>query len=202
MAVQAANEDVDENKDEVPWTEVVSRNKCAANRDGLVIRAVPKVKRAAEINIVDNGVKKGLRKTGSRRLTIDSGAGESVCPINMVPEEPLHKTNKIGAHYRAAGGQKLVNKGEKRIKIKAGQKIGKLNFQANDEVKKPLASAAKIANRGNVIVLDAEGCESYIMYKSTKQKIPNHQENNVYVMNVDFMTDEVDVPEPPFQRQV
>ena len=143
-----------------------------------------------------------MRRAGSGKITIDSGAGESVCPIDMVPEEPLHKTNKIGTHYRAAGGQKLVNKGEKRIKFKAGSKIGKLNFQAINEVKKPLASAAKIANKGNVIVLDAEGCDSYIMNKSTKQRIPIHQENNVYVMNVDFMTDSGDFSEPPFQRQV
>ena len=72
------------------------------------------------------GVKKGFRKTGSGEIAIDSGAGESVCPINMVLEEPLHKTSKIGTLYRAAGGQKLVNKGAKRIKFKAGQKIGKL----------------------------------------------------------------------------
>ena len=31
------------------------------------------------------------------------------------------------------------------------------------------------------------------MNKFTKQKIPIHQENNVYVMNVDFMTDDASV---------
>ena len=202
LAIQAVNEQDDENEDETPWTEVVPKGKSAAARNGSVVRAVSKVDHATEVNVVDNGTKKSLRRAGSGKITIDSGAGESVCPIDMVPEEPLHKTNKIGTHYRAAGGQKLVNKGEKRIKFKAGSKIGKLNFQAINEVKKPLASAAKIANKGNVIVLDAEGCDSYIMNKSTKQRIPIHQENNVYVMNVDFMTDSGDFSEPPFQRQV
>ena len=142
-----------------------------------------------------------LRQAGTGKITIDSGAGESVCPINMVPEEPLHATDKNGIKYRAAGGQSLVNRGEKRIKFKtAGKQIAKLNFQAIAEVKKPLASAARIANKGNLIVLDEDGGESYILNKASKTKIPIHQENGVYVMNVDYMA-EVDDEGEPFARQ-
>ena len=123
----------------------------------------------------------------------------------MAPEEPIHKTAKNGTRYRAAGGQTLINKGEKRITFKAGKKIGSLDFQAIDEVKKPRASAAKIANKGNLIVLDGDGCESYFFKKASKQKITIYQENNVYVMDVDFLTETSDPPEeqqPPFRRQV
>ena len=70
-----------------------------------------------------------------------------------------------------------------------------MNFQAITEVTKPLASAAKIANKGNIIVLDADGRDSYIYNKSTKTKIFIQRKNNVYVMSVDFMAD---VPEVPF----
>ena len=56
------------------------------------------------------------------------------------------------------------------------------------EVKKPLVAAGKIANKGNIIVLGEDGGESYI-YKKNKKSIPMYQENNVYVVNVDFMTD-------------
>ena len=83
--------------------------------------------------------------------------------------------------------------------------MGKLHVQAINEVKKPLASAGKIANKGNIIVLDVEGCDSYIMNKSTKQKIPIYQENNAYVMGVDYLAENVDIvgdSESPFQRQV
>ena len=80
-----------------------------------------------------------------------------------------------------------------------------MHFQVIDEVKKPLASAAKIANKGNLIVLDGDGHESYIFNKASKQKIPIYQENDVYVMDVDFLTEIVDPPEEqqvPFRRHV
>ena len=87
--------------------------------------------------MVDYEGKSKFRKSVSGKITIDSGVGESVCPANMYPEEPIHKTAEIGTRYRAAGGQTLINKGEKRIKFKVGKKIGSPNFQAIDDVKKP-----------------------------------------------------------------
>ena len=120
----------------------------------------------------------------------------------MVPEETLHVTLKNGATYRAAGGQKLTNKGEKRIKLKSGEHLGKLNFQALTEVRNPLASAGKIANKGKIIVLDGDGCDSYIFNKASKSKIPIYQEHNVYVMDVDFLVDEENLADMPFRRQV
>ena len=67
-------------------------------------------------------------------------------------------------------------------------------------MKKPLASAANIANKGNLIVLDEDGGESYIY---NKKPIPIHQENNVYVLDVDYMTeidDSSKSTEVPFRR--
>ena len=101
----------------------------------------------------------------------------------------------------------MTNQGEKRIKFKTDNKIGSLNFQAIPEVAKPLASAAKIANKGNLLVLDALEGESYIYNKASETKIPLKQEKNVYVMDVDYMVDSsVAVPqrktsEEPFRRQ-
>ena len=129
----------------------------------MINHTAGKPSRPIDIGIVDFESKRGLRKCGSGRITIDSAAGESVCPVDMVPGEPIHKTDKDGTRYRAAGGQALFSRGEKRVKFKAGTKIGSINFQAIDEIKKPLASAAKIANKGNLIVLDSEGCDSYIL---------------------------------------
>ena len=169
-----------------------------------VIRTSAQPSGQMEIGMVDYEGKNKLRKCGSGKITIDSGAGESVCPVDMVPDEPTHKTDKIGTRYRAAGGQTLINKGEKRIKFKAGKKIGSLNFQAIGEVKKPLASAAKIANKGNLIVLDGDGYESYTLNKATNQKILIYQENNVYVMDVEFMIEygTMDDQQQLFRRQV
>ena len=40
-----------------------------------------------------------------------------------------------------------------------------------------------------MIVLDEDEGESYICNKATKKPIPIHQENNVYVLDVDYMTE-------------
>ena len=57
--------------------------------------------------------------------------------------------------------------------------------------------------KGNLIVLHEDGGESYIYIKATKKSIPIHQENNVYVLDVDFMTEVDDSSksvEVPFRR--
>ena len=51
-------------------------------------------------------------------ICVDSGAGESVCPVDFFPDYEMHQTEKVGNLYRAAGGQELRNMGEKRPKLK------------------------------------------------------------------------------------
>ena len=99
----------------------------------------------------------------------------------------------------------IGQQGGEEDQIQVWPKNWQSELQAIEEVRKPLASAAKIANKGNIIVLDGDGCDSYIFNKPTMQKIPIYQENNVYAMDVDFMiegTDSLDKQQPPFQRQV
>ncbi len=67
-----------------------------------------------------------------------------------------------------------------------------MTFQATTEVKKPLAAASKITAKGNRIVLDEEGSDSYIEHKKTGTRIPLTMENGVYMMEM--------VVAPPFQR--
>ena len=50
-------------------------------------------------------------------ICVDSGAGESVCPVDFFPDYETHQTEKVGDLYRAAGGQELRNMGEKRPKF-------------------------------------------------------------------------------------
>jgi len=46
-------------------------------------------------------------------ICVDSGAGESVCPVDFFPDYEMHQTEKVGNLYRAAGGQELRNMGRK-----------------------------------------------------------------------------------------
>ena len=77
-----------------------------------------------------------------------------------------------------------------------------MSFQAIPEVKKPLTSAAKIANKGNIIVLDEEGGGSFIYNKVTEKSIPIRQESNVYVLGVEYMFESDASSGSPFPRQV
>ena len=77
-----------------------------------------------------------------------------------------------------------------------------MNFQAIDEVHKPLASAAKIANKGNAIVLDVDVCNSDIFNKESKQKTLSFQVNGVFVMNVDFADGDAGSAEATFRLPV
>ena len=65
-------------------------------------------------------------------------------------------------------------------------------FQATTKVQKPLAAASKVTAKGNRIVLDDEGSDSYIENKKTGTRIPLTMENGVYMMEM--------VVAPPFQR--
>ena len=98
---------------------------------------------------------------GNGKVIADSGAGESVLPAAMLKIEPVYHTDKVGKTHRAVGGQALVNKGEQRIKFPTNGVMGSMNFQAIDEVSKPLASAAIIIEKGNAIVSDDENGELY-----------------------------------------
>jgi len=117
-------------------------------------------------------------------ICIDSGAGESVCPVDFFPDYETHETEKVGNLYRAAGGQELRNVGEKRPKLKIGGVPVSMTFQATSHVRKPLAAASKITAKGNRIVLDDEESLSYIENKATGKKIPLKIQNGVYVMEV------------------
>jgi hypothetical protein len=144
----------------------------------LLSGAAPAAKTNEEVQI------QTLTDTSFGKVCIDSGAGESVCPVDAFPSYKTVKTSKTGATYRAAGGQKLTNVGEIRPNFKSGGIGGSMAFQATTEVQKPLAAASKIAAKGNRIVLEAAGSDSYIENKQSGKRIPLTIENGVYMMEM------------------
>ena len=57
-------------------------------------------------------------------------------------------------------------------------------FQATTDVQKPLAAASKITSKGNRIVLEEAGADSYIENKQTGKRLPLSLENGVYIMEM------------------
>ena len=105
-------------------------------------------------------------------------------PGGCLPKLRDEKSAKTGLTYTAAGGQSLINVGEKRPEFKTNGVDGWMTFQATTKVQKPLAAATRITEKGNRIVLDGVGSESYIQNKQTVQKIPLSIENGVYMMQM------------------
>ena len=104
--------------------------------------------------------------------------------MEAFPSYETKKTAKTGTKYKAAGGHQLTNVGEVRPNFKSSGVGGSMAFQATTDVQKPLAAASKIAAKGNRIVLEAEGLDSYIENKATGRKIPLQIENGVYMMEM------------------
>ena len=109
---------------------------------------------------------------GFSKVCIDSGAGESVCPVDAFPEYGTFNTAKNGAKHRAAGGQELVNVGEQRPRFTSNGVETSMTFRTTTGVKKPLAAASKITAKGNRIVLDDGNSDSYIENKASGVRIP------------------------------
>ena len=130
------------------------------------------------------------------KVCIDSGAGESVCPVDAFPSYETKEIAKTGMSYTAAGGQSLVNVGEKRPEFKTNGVNAWMAFQATTGLTKPFAAAARITEKGNGIWLDSVDSESYIVNKKTGAKIPLTIENGVYMMQMLVKS------AAPFQGQV
>jgi len=92
-----------------------------------------------------------------------------------------------GIGFVAANGSRMENYGGTQVKFEKYGKVRAMNFEVTD-CKKPLASVAKIVDRGNRVVFDQD--ESYIFNKQTGEKIILERERGTFVMLVEFEVDE------------
>ena len=145
--------------------------------------------------------KKALKTAGRGKITIDSGAAESVLPVDAVPNETLveGEAKRRGVRYIAANGGKMDNLGEKKVRFRrdGSDAVNSITFQVTD-VGKPLASVSRILDKGNSVVFSRGSEGSYILNEKTRQKIPIKEEKGTFVMDVEFLEPAV---ERDFPRQ-
>ena len=157
-------------------------------------------------------VKQRLKSAGRGKITIDSGAAESVLPTGLVPKEELREGNakKAGVKYMAACGTAMCNHGEKRVKFKTTgpdglqSEMAAIQFQVTD-VNKPLAAVSRILDQGNSVLFTREGAGSCIIDNRSGRRIPIKEENRVFVLDVEFFEptgeDQQQQQQPPQKRQ-
>ena len=99
------------------------------------------------------------------KLTVDSGAGESVIPEEDADNVPLEDGDRKGCRYEVADGHIIHNKGQKRCAVvtRDGGSPKLLNLQVSD-VHKGLLSVIELVKSGYRVVFDEEW--SYIQDKS------------------------------------
>ena len=141
-----------------------------------------------------------LVPAGKGKITIDSGAAESVMPKSMLPKEPLREgeAKKSGVRYVAANGAKMDNLGEKRVKFRSpgDKKVNGITFQVTD-VAKPLASVSRILDKGNRVVFSRFAEGSYIENPGTGEWWPLKEEKGTFVLEVELMEPEGSSAEDP-----
>ena len=193
---------------EVTGDVVVTKNRFQAlarkdDRDGEDLEIGDVGVEEHEENIATMGVdKKPLRSAGYGKITIDSGAAESVLPTDLVPNETLIEgdAKRRGVKYVAANGGKMENMGEKRVRFRrhGAAGVNSIMFQVTG-VGKPLASVSRILDKGNGVVFSRKGEGSYIINEKTRERIPIKEEKGTFVIDVEFLEPMPD--EQDFRRQ-
>ena len=120
------------------------------------------------------------------KITVDSGAADSVMPRYEVGQLFPLLPKKEGVRFCAANGQTIANYGRRNVAFFAEGHSGVncMTFHVTD-VKKTLASVSKMVEKGNEVHFTPK--ESYIK-GFNGEKIPLTLENGVYVMNIEYLT--------------
>ncbi len=124
------------------------------------------------------------------RITVDSGAAESVSPVDFFEEFMLDPV-KPGKQMRLvnASGGKINHIGERKVALRTGEiRLIGLPFQVCD-VKKPLVSVKRICEKGNITQFGPKKEDNFIMNVKTEEKIWLIEENGQYMMEANLETD-------------
>ena len=113
---------------------------------------------------------------------VDSGAADTVAPVDMAPWVPLEAStgSKRGQTWQSACGEVLPNMGERKISgyTEEGEQVQAVYQIA--EVSKALGSVSRTCDRGNRVVFEANG--GYIENLESGRRTKFHRESNVYIM--------------------
>ena len=135
-------------------------------------------------------------------VTIDSGACDSVMPIDMCRGIAIRPNalSAIGFEYEVANGQTIPNVGERHcLMMTEGSRMQKrIIFQCAD-VHKPLLSISRVADMGYECRLGANG--GLLVDNHTGETIPLHRRGNLYHMKAWVKDDTTPSTPDGFVRQ-
>ena len=155
-----------------------------------------------DIMNVETKTKKKMKAIGKGRITIDSGAAESVIPVDMLKQVPTipGDASKQNTIYTSADGGQMWNHGHSYVHFRSTgeQDICMADFQRTT-VKKPLASVSRIVEKGNKVVFDESG--GFIENLKTGKKIKIVRNNGTFAIEVEYLVEDDEPPKADFTRQ-
>ena len=122
----------------------------------------------------------------SGKITVDSGAAESVWPEDLMPEIWTKPSvgSKTGVTHIAASGNRMPNLREKKVHFRTKDGLNSsITFQVT-KVKKPLAAVTKITEKGNWVCFGPS--EAYIENVATGQRTNLELHNGTYNLDVKY----------------
>ena len=177
---------------------------------GMVTEAGAK----GEENVICSIVKPSGSVPGEKLIritaTVDSGSVDHVFPLETAKDVPLEPSpmSRRGGKYlsAAAGGEEMKNHGQRRLQFRTKEGQDRTTIVQVAPVRKPLLSAAKLNETGNIVVLDDE--EAHIKNKRTGQITKLRKKGKEFVLdmwvkvNVDKKANHAsDRKQTRFQRQ-
>ena len=155
-----------------------------------------------DIMNVETKAKKKMKAIGKGRITIDSGAAESVIPLDMLKQVRTipGDASKQNTIYTSADGGQMWNHGHSYVHFRSTgeQDICMADFQRTT-VKKPLASVSRIVEKGNKVVFDENG--GFIENLKTGKKIKIVRNNGTFAIEVEYLVEDDEPPKADFTRQ-
>ena len=145
--------------------------------DGITITAL--FSPQTEINHLKQGPRWVKLET-----VVDSGAAESVAPVQMAPWVPRQESegSKRADTYLSASGEKLPNMGEKKFDMVSSEgNRAQATFQVV-EATRPLCSVSKMCDKGNRVVFGLVG--GYVEHFKSRARTRFTRQNNVYVIEM------------------
>ena len=133
------------------------------------------------------GVDSKAKKFVKGKVTVNSGAGESVWPEGVLGKPDEEGSKLVG--FVAANGSKMRNLGKKRVVFAKDGKKRSIGFHVT-EVKKPLAAVSRIAEKGNIVQFGPRPEDCFIQNVLSREKMMMKLERGTYILDVEFEVDE------------
>lgn len=147
--------------------------------------AIPANNKDVELAAMDDT--KSRRQSHKLVMTVESGAGESVCGPNVSPNYDIYPSDeqRRGTYYMAVGGARLPNMGEKHIHLQAtdGKKC-RVRMQVT-QVRRPLLSVARMCDENNRVVFESSG--GYVEHLVSGDRVYANRNGNVYNPEVETL---------------